>query len=84
MKEKYICPICVYRELYEPPSKESPTFEICHCCGIEFGYQDAKKSWEDLRKIWIKSGYKWFNYKKKPKNWNPKKQLQNLKSIKGL
>lgn len=92
---KYICPICGYSELDEAPLNYikdgfryysyvngAPTYEICPCCGTEFGYGDYEKSWEELRKIWIKKGMKWHSkYKNTPKNWDPKKQLKNLKKI---
>lgn len=94
MTKKFICPICGYPDLEEAPlnyienetrfysyNKGAPTYEICPCCGIEFGYGDYEKSWEQIRKEWIESGYKWRHPKYKPNNWDPKKQLQNLEKI---
>ena len=95
MKKRYICPICGHPYLEEGPlqfiengkeivsySKGAPTFEICPCCGVEFGYDDNEFSWEDLRKKWIEHGAIWSRKIEKPKNWNLNKQLLNLKKIK--
>ena len=40
---RYICPVCGYAYLEEPPRDEKgrPSFDICDCCGIEFGYEDC-------------------------------------------
>lgn len=39
---KYICPICGYDKLLEPPYDEynNPSYEICPCCGFEYGFDD--------------------------------------------
>ena len=42
--KKYICHICGYTELNEGSWGEdgnSPSFDICPCCGVEFGYEDC-------------------------------------------
>lgn len=70
---KYTCPVCGYRELVDPPKD----WEICHCCGTEFGNDDYQTSHEELRKRWITAGMPWFsNAVRKPRNWNPVKQLE--------
>lgn len=66
------CPICGYRSLVNPPENHA----ICPCCGIEFGYDDAVKSHDDLRNAWIIKGAPWFSDKTpKPIGWNPTVQL---------
>ena len=40
------CPVCENELPYEPWDGKSASFEICHECGIHFGYNDAR---EDLR-----------------------------------
>ena len=37
-----ICPVCGYGELHEPAYDRfgCASFEICPCCGIEFGLED--------------------------------------------
>ena len=82
--EKYICPVCGYDGLCEPPYDERGygTDEICVCCGFQFGYDDypekepAYKKW---RENWIQNGYEWFSSKTPPPiSWIPKEQLQKL------
>ena len=57
-----------------------PTFNICDCCGVEFGYEDTTiDNVKDIRKHWIyNEKAKWFYLKAKPKNWSLCKQLKNI------
>ena len=100
MKKKYIYLLCGYPGLeeghfvriengkknYSNP-KGTPTFEICPCCGTEFGFSEydfkteSKKSWEKIRKEWIDNGAEWFMIKMKPHHWDLNKQLLNLKKL---
>jgi hypothetical protein len=36
----YSCPVCGLDGLQEPGDAEFASFEICPCCGTEFGYDD--------------------------------------------
>jgi hypothetical protein len=73
------CPVCGL-EQNEPPwgdDGKNPSFDICDCCGVEFGYEDSTpESIESYRKKWIAEGAKW---KRKPENWNLEKQLNNIR-----
>jgi hypothetical protein len=76
---KYICPVCGYPDLEEPAwdiNTGSPSFDICPCCGCEYGYEDAKPEGKmrHLQK-WVKSGANWFESDLKPANWNLREQL---------
>lgn len=52
----------------------SPTNDICDCCGCEFGYEDCNlNAIKSYRDNWIKNNYEWFNNKYKPSNWGPLK-----------
>lgn len=56
-----------------------PTYEICPCCGVEFGNEDYTiESIKEYRTQWIKKGYQWFNPKEKPENWNLEIQMLNI------
>ena len=56
-----------------------PTYEICPCCGVEFGYEDyTVESAKKYRMKWISTGYKWFDPKLKPEDWNLEEQLKNI------
>jgi len=90
-KQKYICPICGFQGLDEAPYDEdlNASYDICPCCGVEFGYDDFKNDnvkFEIARNKWISNGAKWFNKNKKPKNWILEAQLKNteLPEIKAL
>jgi hypothetical protein len=49
-------------------------YNICPCCGTEFGYDDDFKSFAQLRQEWIAGGMRWF-FRKPPLFWNPELQL---------
>ena len=56
-----------------------PTYEVCLCCGVEFGNEDYTiESTKEYRKQWIKKGCLWFNSKKKPENWNFEEQMLDI------
>ncbi len=83
MSEKYyMCLVCGFNLLKEPPYDQgnSPSYEICPCCGFEFGVDGANNQiiFTDFRQAWIKNGAQWFIPKLKPKDWDFKKQLSNL------
>lgn len=68
----YICPVCGYDRLDEPPAD----YSICSSCGTEFGYDDFALSHEELRKRWIANGAKWWStYTSPPSGWSPFQQL---------
>lgn len=77
----YICPICGYDRLEEPPYIDGyiPSHDICDCCGSEFGLDDCtQEQIEKNRKKWIDMGYPWFSLESKPINWDPNEQLKNI------
>ena len=57
-----------------------PSFAICPCCGVEFGYEDAdRESCISIRQYWIEEkGGEWWNPKEKPKGWSLDKQLKSV------
>ncbi|MCD8032141.1 MAG: hypothetical protein LUF85_15295 [Bacteroides sp.] len=58
---------------------KTPTYEICPCCGVEFGVEDyTKESTKEYREKWIESGCQWFDKKEKPENWNLSLQMENI------
>lgn len=75
------CRVCGYKLSFSPwgSDNNTPTFEICPCCGAEFGCDDyTPQSIMAYRENWIKSGSKWFDPAKKPDNWSLEKQLHNI------
>jgi len=76
---KNVCPICGFDKLKEAPfSKEgAPSYEICACCGFEFGFDEIECRDVYLKK-WIEHGSKWFVPELKPRDWNLEEQLKNI------
>ncbi|WEA37527.1 hypothetical protein [Lysinibacillus fusiformis] len=80
-----ICPVCGFEELEKQPYNEfsNPSFEICGCCGFQFGFDDMSEtiSYEVFRNNWIENNCEWFNEDKKPQNGDYRDQLKNIQSI---
>lgn len=75
------CRVCGF-ELPEPPwgeDGETPTWEICPCCGTEFGYEDCTvQAAKKRRAQWLASGANWFNEALKPSDWLLERQLADV------
>lgn len=79
--QKFNCNICGYPNLDQPPRDETggPSFEICPCCGGEFGYNDTTiQAEQSYRRNWIHNGTKWFIFGLKPADWSLRDQLLNI------
>jgi len=80
--EPMLCPVCGYDRLEEPPED----YNICPCCGTEFGYEDfavtedgRKRQWSRLRQRWIRRGMRWFSpVLASYPGWDPAQQLLRL------
>jgi hypothetical protein len=66
----YLCPVCFFDQMPYPPRD----YDICPCCGTEFGNDDVEYSLEELRNAWVADGAQWF-YGQPPADWNPWLQL---------
>lgn len=79
-----MCLVCGYNELTELPYDVTgnPSYEICSCCGYEFGFDDHSLNmiFEDYRRQWIVEGAQWFSPNQKPLHWNLKDQLKNIEA----
>ncbi|MCH9634062.1 MAG: hypothetical protein S4CHLAM7_08000 [Chlamydiae bacterium] len=75
------CRICG-RLQSDPPWGEdgkTPSYDICDCCGVEFGYQDCIiEGIRKYRKKWIEKGCIWDSPENKPLNWSLEDQLKNI------
>ncbi len=81
---KYNCPVCGYNKLTFKPYDEKgyASFEICPCCGFEFGcddFPDKEKAFVEWRENWINGGCNWFSRNSSPQDWSAKEQLESLK-----
>jgi hypothetical protein len=77
---KYVCPVCGWPELAEAPRDESgaASFEICPCCGFEFGFDDDDQgtTYEVARARWVGEGTKWWSASRPaPADWKAVEQL---------
>jgi hypothetical protein len=58
---------------------KTASFEMCICCGVEFGYEDGSpESARDFRQLWIDAGCQWSSKSQQPANWNLDDQLANI------
>ena len=70
------CPVCGAVLDFEPYEGDLPSFEICPCCGTQFGYDDATRRHSDLRQQWIDNGKRWWlTSDAPPPGWDPDAQL---------
>lgn len=78
----YMCPVCGFNALAEPAFDEHnmPSYEVCPCCGFEFGFdsQNDPAEFKRYRDTWMDSGAIWFISTRKPKGWNKQKQFNNI------
>lgn len=79
----FVCPVCGYDKLIEKPynSYGCASFEICSCCGFEFGFDDVDQgfTFEEYRNKWVTQQFPWFSPQEKPENWNLLEQLKNIR-----
>jgi hypothetical protein len=67
----------------EPPYGQhfgTPSFEVCDCCGFEFGNDDEPGTAEGVsfgayRREWLDDGAQWFSPSNRPSGWSPQAQL---------
>ena len=80
-KGSHYCRVCGLDQ-GEPPWGEygdCPTFGICFCCGVEFGYQDCfPEDVERYRNEWLAKGAPWRDPEEKPDNWSLEEQMKNI------
>jgi hypothetical protein len=75
------CRVCGLVQGDEPWGEDgkSPTFDICDCCGVEFGYGDCTlKAVHASRERWSKNGFLWRCPKEKPPNWSLDEQMKGI------
>ena len=73
---------CVADFKGDPPWGEDgtlPTFNICGCCGVEFGCGDfTLKAIHSRRKTWLIQSAKWEDKEEKPNDWDLEEQMKNI------
>lgn len=69
-----ICPVCGFLMRY--PARD---WNICPSCGTEFGYDDAGRTHQQLRGIWISRGMPWWSpVEAPPIGWSAMEQLKRV------
>jgi len=84
MTNKLNCRVCGYDNDDFPWGEDgkNPTYQICPCCGVEFGVDDiTPENIQKFRNGWQKSNYKWFDRQMKPSDWSLEKQMKNIPKI---
>jgi hypothetical protein len=77
----HYCRVCGHYNVDLPWGKNGslPSFNICDCCGSEFGYHDFSIiGIRRQREAWLKHADNWNNPSAKPKDWNLEAQLKNI------
>lgn len=79
----YVCRVCGAIQSNSPwgITGNDASFNICDCCGVEFGYEDSTLAGlKRYREKWLSEGAKWNTPKLKPSGWLLDEQLNNIPS----
>ncbi len=79
----YVCPVCGYPELEDPPRSGSGggSYEICPSCSFQFGVIDDDRgfTYKRWREQWVEGGMIWDKGSSDPpEGWDPIEHLKNL------
>lgn len=80
-KNKHHCRVCGLYIESAPWGEdgETPTYEICPCCGVEFGNEDyTLQSVRNYRTKWLENSAKWFEPRQKPNYWDLEEQMKKV------
>jgi hypothetical protein len=78
LNETYACRVCGLIQDEPPWGRDgtTATFDICDCCGVEFGYEDSTLAGvKRYREQWLAEGAEWHTPTAKPADWNLEQQL---------
>ena len=71
--EDFRCRVCGLKHESPPWGEDGRTalFELCACCGVEWGYQDClPKAVRSYRERWPNDGSDWHRPELRPANWD--------------
>lgn len=82
-QDKFKCRVCGLDQSPDLPWGENgdhASFNICPCCGVEFGYEDdslqncllARRNWVEVRRC------AWFPPKDRPLDWDMPSQVRGI------
>jgi hypothetical protein len=75
---EYRCRVCglAQAEAIWGTDGQCPTYDICDCCGCEFGYEDCIPGGiKRHRERWLEGGGVWLKSSKVPSDWSRETQL---------
>lgn len=81
MNKIFNCRVCGLDQGFEPWGNdgETPSFDICGCCGVQFGYQDCNEFYvKKFRQEWLEKGANWFDPKEMPEGWSLEEQMKGI------
>jgi hypothetical protein len=84
VEDKFVCPVCGFDQLDDPPVDEDGDglFEICPSCGFQFGVSDDDEgfTYASWRAKWVSVGMPWDSERIRPapEGWDPQRQLEKL------
>lgn len=84
-----LCPVFGFELDFEPWPDEDGSLEICPCCFIHFGYEDATggdpqrrtEIYKERRQAWIATGMPFRDSASKPADWDPREQLRRVTEV---
>lgn len=82
--EGHYCRVCGYYSEEAPWGEggKTPNYEICSCCGVEFGNEDyTYESVLQYRKTWMEKGCVWFDVRKRSSDWNKEEQFKQIPTV---
>jgi hypothetical protein len=75
------CRVCGFSNEAPPwgTDGKTPLFDMCPCCGVEFGYEDATAlGARGYRDEWLARGAQWHDPACKPEAWDLSLQLPRV------
>jgi hypothetical protein len=83
------CPVCACTLPLPPRGDHSPRTDVCPCCGIQFGIDDAAGGYlvratiyDHWRAQWIGAGMPWRSRTvQQPEGWNAAAQIERLRRL---
>lgn len=77
----YFCPVCGWLGLSARAVFPYDSFEICSCCGTEFGLDVSEDDdIEDVREEWLEGGAVWFSDEGRPADWSPERAIAQVRA----
>lgn len=78
----FFCPVCGWKGLQKKPVYPYGTFEICSCCGTQYGLDvTCEEDILEVRADWLKEGASWFSDFDMPNDWSTQRALEQIEEF---